>query len=88
MRKSIIAGLTMCAALAFVGQAIAYDKGSTTPVSRHHKRQQASNRVVETQPTTYMRIPAHPVIRDCVHIMFPQCSRPGGLNDGEFGLPY
>lgn len=88
MRKSIIAGLTLCAAFALAEQAQAYDKGSTTPVNQHHKRHQSSNRVVETQSPTYLRVPANPVIRDCVHVMFPQCSRRGGLNDGEFGLPY
>ena len=88
MRKSIIAGLTLCAALAFAGQALAYDKGSATPVNQHHKRHQSSNRVVETQPPTYLRIPANPVIRDCVHVMFPQCSLRSGLNDGVYGFPY
>jgi hypothetical protein len=86
MRKSIIAGLTLCAALAVAGQALAFEKGRTTPL--HHKRHQSSSRVVETQPPTYLRIPANPVIRDCVHVTFPQCSLRSGLNDGQFGLPY
>jgi hypothetical protein len=94
MRKSIIAGLTLCVALAFAEQTLAYDKGGTTRVNQSHKRYKHSNRVVETltpqpqQPPTSFRIPANPVIRDCVHVMFPQCSREGGLNDGTYGLPY
>ncbi len=89
MRKSIVAGLTLCAALAFAGQTLAYDKDGTT-VSQSHKRHHSS-RVVETQPQqppAGFRSPAYPVVRDCVHVTFPQCSREGGLNDGTFGLPY
>jgi hypothetical protein len=90
MRTSIIAGLTLCAALAFAEQTLAYDKGDTTPVNQSHKRHH-SNRVVETQPQqlpTHLRSPANPVVRDCVHATFPQCSLEGGLNDGAYGLPY
>lgn len=40
-------------------------------------------------PTGFMRIPEHPLIRDCTHVAFPQCSGRGGLNplnDGDFPL--
>jgi hypothetical protein len=89
MRRSIIAGLALCAVLSVAGQAAADDKGTAQVKQNRYKQ----NRVAETrpqaptQPSTYIRIPANPVIRDCVHIAFPQCSR-GGLNDGTFGLPY
>jgi hypothetical protein len=34
---------------------------------------------------TEFRIPAHPLIWDCVHVVFPQCGRGfDGLNDGSF----
>ncbi len=51
-----------------------------------HKRRHPSH-VVEA-PAQPLRIPANPVVRDCTHVMFPQCSRRGGLNDGTFALPY
>jgi hypothetical protein len=86
MRKSIIAGLTLCAALAFAGEALA---DSTAPVNQSHKRHKHPTRVVvETQPPTSLRTPANPIVRDCVHVVFPQCSFRGGLNDGTFGFPY
>jgi hypothetical protein len=88
MRKSIIAGLTLCAALAFAGQSLAEGTGSTTPVNQSHKRHKHASRVAETPPPVSLRIPANPVVRDCVHVMFPQCSFRGGLNDGTFGFPY
>jgi hypothetical protein len=93
MRKSIIAGLTLCAALAFAGQAQAEgDEGGASSANRghhghkHHSRL-ARTRSNQTPETSSFQIPANPVIRDCVHIVFPQCSRRGGLDDGEYGLP-
>jgi hypothetical protein len=90
MRKSIIAGLTLYAALAFAGQALADSTGGTAPVNQSHKRHKHPSRVVETQtqPATSLRTPANPIVRDCVHVVFPQCSFRGGLNDGTFGFPY
>jgi hypothetical protein len=88
MRNAVIAGLMLGAALAFAGQGLADDKGGATPVNRSHNRHKHPGRAAETQPPTYLRIPANPVIRDCVHVMFPQCSGRGGLNDGAYGLPY
>jgi hypothetical protein len=88
MRKSIIAGLTLCAALAVLaGQARATDnKDAPSKSARHDGRK--VNRVAET-PTTQFRIPAHPPVRDCVHVMFPQCSRGyDPLNDGQYNQPY
>ncbi len=121
MRKSIIAGLTLAAAVmacaggsqAYVsgpgcigGDAgggrpciqNAYDDGANGPVielaslkdsksaKSVHKRKHPSQ-IVEA-PAQPLRVPANPVVRDCTHVMFPQCSRRGGLNDGTFALPY
>jgi hypothetical protein len=88
MRKSIITGLTLCAALAFAGQALADGTGSAVPVNQSHKRHKHPSRMVEARSPTYLRNPANPVVRDCVHVIFPQCSYPGGLNDGTFEFPY
>jgi hypothetical protein len=90
MRKSIIAGMTLCAALAVVaGQARAVDYKDGTPSHRGHDGRKA-HRVAETpEPAPPFRIPAHPIVRDCVHVMFPQCSRGyDGLNDGTFNSRY
>jgi hypothetical protein len=63
----------------------------------HHVRKPSSRIVVEQVPRIVeqaprgelMRIPAHPIVRDCVHVFFPQCSRGyEGLNDGQFNRPY
>jgi hypothetical protein len=101
MRKSTIAGLTIAAALtAFAGQAFVYtghalaegaiaEQASlrdSKPV--RHARKPAARVVEEAPKAELFRIPAHPVIRDCVHVYFPQCSGRGGFNDGTFGLPY
>jgi len=103
MRKSIVAGLALVAALALAGQVRAEDGGKTaedagkstaesaqkvhkTTTHRHHH--EAANRaVVAPAANTQFRIPAQPVVRDCVHVMFPQCARGfDGLNDGVFPL--
>jgi len=86
MRKSVIAGLTLCAALAVVaGQAQAdNDRHGAPAVKRVHDGHKQARQMPE-MPETQFRIPAHPIIRDCVHVMFPQCSRGfDGLNDGSF----
>jgi hypothetical protein len=92
MRKSMTAGLTLCAALAFfAGQAQAIDENAGSP-SAH--RASKHGRVAETPPPTHeppaptplFRIPAHPQVWDCVHVMFPQCTRGyEPLNDGTRG---
>jgi hypothetical protein len=91
MRKSIIAGLTLSAALAvFAGVAqAAPDKDGAPPAHRAHAHKQV-RQIAETPPaTTQFRIPANPVVRDCVHVFFPQCGRGyDGLNDGTFNRPY
>jgi hypothetical protein len=76
MRKSIIAGLTLCAAMGiFAGYAQAEDRDARPPKAVHHARKQQPKPLVEGHS---MRIPEHPIIRDCVHVFFPQCSpRPG-----------
>ena len=120
MRKSIITGLTLSAAvMVFAGQSPAHvndpacvagdtrgadpciqnasDDASKAPVIQLasskdskpvHSRRKQPSRVVGTPESRSLRIPAQPIIRDCVHVMFPQCSRRDGLNDGTFGLPY
>jgi hypothetical protein len=90
MRKSIIAGLTLSVALgSFAGPApAAQDNDSAPPpVSRAQGHKQV-RQIAET-PGNQFRIPANPVVRDCVHVMFPQCSRGyDGLNDGSYNRRY
>lgn len=63
--------------------ASAKDRASARQARDAHRQQ--PSRVVET-PKPLFRIPAHPVVRDCVHVFFPQCGRGfDGLNDGTFG---
>jgi hypothetical protein len=93
MRKSIIGGLALSAALALVaGQALAEpnsNKDGTPPAHRSQAKKPhrtVEARTAETVPAPLFRIPAHPAVRDCVHVMFPQCSRGyDPLNDGTFG---
>jgi hypothetical protein len=92
MRKSIIAGLTLSTALAVsAGLAAAHDryKDGAPPASRAHAPK-PTRQIAETlPPVTQFRIPANPIVRDCVHVMFPQCGRGyDGLNDGTFGRRY
>jgi hypothetical protein len=88
MRKSIIAGLALAAAVGLcAGQAMAVDS-SKYPDGAHRSHQvRKPPRVAETPPPTpYFRIPAHPEVWDCVHVMFPQCTRGyEPLNDGTRG---
>lgn len=81
MRKSIIAGLTLCCAAMGVGDAYASVK---KPVDAAHKHPKPETGRPAESPTQF-RIPAHPLVYDCVHVAFPQCSRGyNGLNDGSF----
>jgi hypothetical protein len=75
MRMSIIAGLTLCAAMG-AGQAHAFTKKPVGTAQRHPIAKSA-------EIPTQFRIPAHPLVLDCVHVTFPQCTE-GGLNDGSF----
>jgi hypothetical protein len=96
MRTSIIAGLTLAVALtALAGPSNAYDpaqgpaaeQASTKapPAKRTRAARNQPSPVAET-PNPSFRIPAHPVIRDCIHVSFPQCGRGyDALNDGTFG---
>jgi hypothetical protein len=92
MRKSISAGLALAAALALsAGLAQAgQDKDGVPPTARGHAPHKQARQAAETPPVAApFRIPAHPVVRDCVHVMFPQCGRGyDGLNDGQFNRPY
>jgi hypothetical protein len=88
MRKSLLAGMAVCtAALAFAGSADALVK---RPAHRHPARVAESRQIPAPEygargyPTQF-RIPAHPLVWDCVHVMFPQCGRGyNNLNDGSF----
>jgi hypothetical protein len=91
MRKSIIAGLMLsAAAVLLAGQALAEPTntrdGAPSTYRSHHKHHP---RIAETPPPAsaqLFRIPAHPLVWDCVHVMFPQCSRGyEPLNDGTRG---
>jgi hypothetical protein len=96
MRKSIIAGLTLAAALTiFAGPSFA-GPSQRDPAEASVKHPTSHKRVhevrkppvytAETGTTSLFRIPAHPVVRDCVHVFFPQCGRGyDGLNDGTWG---
>jgi hypothetical protein len=99
-RKSMIAGLTLSAVmLAFAGPSHAYDPADKAaaeqasvkpakPAKPGHGRRSLSTRTVVASEPQSFRIPAHPIIRDCIRVQFPQCTRGSGLNDGTFGLPY
>jgi hypothetical protein len=81
MRMSIIAGLTLCAAMA-AGHAQAADNKRADTAHKHPIRKEE---IVRPEASTQFRIPAHPLVYDCVHVAFPQCSRGyNGLNDGSF----
>ena len=74
MRRSIIASLTLCAAMG-AGQAHALTKKPVGTVQTTIAK--------PAEIPTQFRIPAHPLVLDCVHVTFPQCTQ-GGLNDGSF----
>ena len=82
MSKSIIAALMLCTAMG-AGNAHAVAKKPVATALRHSmtKADAAGSAEVSTQ----FRVPAHPLVHDCVHVAFPQCSRGlNGLNDGSF----
>ena len=82
MRKLIIAGLTLCAAMG-ASDAYASVKKRVDTAQKHPVAKAETARPAEF-PTQF-RIPAHPLVYDCVHVTFPQCSRGyNGLNDGSF----
>lgn len=82
MRKSIIAALTVCAAMG-AGHAHALAKKLVDTTHKCPIAKRETGRPVEF-PTQF-RIPAHPLVYDCVHVTFPQCGRGlDGLNDGSF----
>lgn len=86
MRKSIIAVLTLCAATAS-GHAHASTKKPVDTARKHPVAKAEAGRPVE-YPTQF-RVPPHPLVYDCVHVAFPQCSRGlDGLNDGSFRWPW
>jgi hypothetical protein len=79
MTKSLFAGLVVCAALSFAGNAYAFD---SQPPHKHRTWIAENGR--QGYPTQF-RIPANPRVWDCVHVTFPQCSRGfDGLNDGSY----
>ena len=82
MRTSIIIGLSLCGALVVTGQPQADGKDRTASAHRRHDARKA--RVGET-PASPFRIPTYPVVRDCAHVMFPQCSPRGGINPLDDG---
>jgi hypothetical protein len=80
MSKWIIASLMLGAAMG-AGQAHASAK---KPVDTPRHSIKAENARSAEAPTQF-RVPAHPLVYDCVHVAFPQCSRGlNGLNDGSF----
>jgi hypothetical protein len=82
MTKSIIAASVLCAAIG-AGHAHAWAKKPVDTALRHSISKAETARSAEV--STQFRVPAHPLIHDCVHVAFPQCSRgPDGLNDGSF----
>jgi hypothetical protein len=91
MTRSLLAGTAVCAALALSGSAYAF---ANKPAHRHHVRVAENGGSHEYGQVrefggrgfpTRFRIPAHPLVWDCVHVLFPQCGRGfDGLNDGSF----
>jgi hypothetical protein len=86
MRKSIIASLALCAAMA-AGPAYASAKKPVDAAHKYPTAKAETGKPVE-YPTPF-RIPPHPLVYDCVHVAFPQCSRGyDSLNDGSFRWPW
>jgi len=91
LMNPLLTGIAACAVLALVGPADAK--------VRHHKEHMVAAAAAGLRPfqpanselggrpgyPTDFRIPAHPLVWDCVHISFPQCGRGyDNLNDGSF----
>jgi hypothetical protein len=82
MKKSIVAGLTFCIAMG-VGYVHAATNKTADAAHKHSMRR--AEAVRPEFPPTQFRIPAQPLVRDCVHVVFPQCDKGfDGLNDGTF----
>lgn len=87
MMKSLVLGVAAFFALTFVTPAHVFAKQQPRkhhpPVRNAEVRGDANTR--RPYPT-HFRIPADPLIWDCVHVMFPQCSGRGynNLNDGSY----
>src|SRR5579871_3451622 len=84
MRTLLIAGLMLSAALGiFAG--VAQAGKDDPPGVRHRVRDGRQAPRVAEAPAPQFRIHAYPVVRDCIHVMFPQCSKGYyPLNDGTF----
>ena len=83
MRKAIIAGLTLCAAMG-AGHALTRSQRSRLIL---HKgiRSRGQNLPDLVSFQLNFLIPAHPLVYDRAHVSFPQYSRGlDGLNDGSF----
>jgi hypothetical protein len=86
MTKFLPAGMAVFVALAFGGPAYAVKKH---PAHKHPvQTAESAEKDYDGRPgyPTQFRLPAHPLVWDCVHVMFPQCSLRGfdSLNDGSF----
>jgi hypothetical protein len=82
MKKSIIAGLTFCVTM---GAGYAHATIHKTHAAAYKHPIRRAEGVRPQFPPTQFRIPAQPLVRDCVHVVFPQCGRGlDGLNDGTF----
>ena len=81
MTKSLLTGMAVCVALASAGSAYAFVKHPAHKQPAPIAEKEYGRRGFPTQ----FRIPAHPLVWDCVHVHFPQCTRGyDGLNDGSF----
>lgn len=73
MKKSLLAGMAVCAALAFAGSAYAVENHKT------HKHPVRTAEYGRQGFRAQFRTPAYPLVQDCVHVSFPQCSPHRGL---------
>jgi hypothetical protein len=86
MTKSLLMGMAACVALVLTGPSYSFakhraDKHPTRNVENPRRDTNYGTRPFPTQ----FRIPAQPLVWDCVHVMFPQCGRGyDNLNDGSF----
>jgi hypothetical protein len=86
MTRLLLLGMTACVALALVGPTFAFAKhpADKHPIRSAENGRRDSNNRTRPYPTQF-RIPAQPLVWDCVHVMFPQCGRGyDNLNDGSF----
>lgn len=97
--KTVFAGVAVGAALALVSAdaaerhhrhravfgAVGHHAWAAAPIERGPG--DVSGRDLGGYPgyPTAFRLPAHPLVWDCVHVVFPQCDRGfDGLNDGSY----